>query len=221
MIRVVIADDQDLIRAGLTAIIDAQPDLKVVAEARDGLEAAAVAGSAMADVVLMDVQMPGTDGIQGALAVARARPQARVLMLTMYDLDHHVFDALKAGASGFLLKTTSPDDLTAAIRAAHDGKQIFAPSVVERLVSSYVRHPVAREGIPAVLASLTARELDVFLAVARGLSNSEVGANLHLSEATVKTYVTRILAKLGLRDRVQAVILAYECGAAGTDDAAL
>lgn len=220
MIRVVIADDQDLIRAGLTAIIDAQPDLKVVAEARDGLEAAAAAESALADVVLMDVQMPRADGIQGAQAVARARPQARVLMLTMYDLDHHVFDALKAGASGFLLKTTSPNDLTDAVRAAHDGKQIFAPSVVDRLVSSYVRYPVAREGIPAALASLTARELEVFLAVARGLSNNEVGTDLNLSEATVKTYVTRILAKLGLRDRVQAVILAYECGAVGSDDAA-
>lgn len=221
MIRVVIADDQDLIRAGLKAIIDAEPDLGVVAEARDGREAASVAASALADVVLMDVQMPGTDGIQGTLGVIRSRPEARVLMLTMYDVDHHVFDALKAGASGFLLKTTSPDDLTEAVRAAHEGRQVFAPSVLDRLVHSYVRQPVARDGVPEVLSELTARELEVFLAVARGLSNGEIGAELHLSEATVKTYVTRILAKLGLRDRVQAVILAYECGAAGSDGAAL
>ncbi|NLF04400.1 MAG: response regulator transcription factor [Actinomycetales bacterium] len=215
MIRIVVADDQDLIRAGLRAILEAEPDLEVVGEARDGLEAARLARTHEADVVLMDVQMPGTDGLDGIAAVAAARPEARVVVLTMYDVDDYVFLALQAGASGFLLKTTPPDRLTAAVRDAHEGRRIFAPSVVDRLVRTFVSRPTASTGTPAALRALTERELEVFRAIARGLSNAEISAELFLSEATVKTYVTRILAKLALRDRVQAVILAYECGAVG------
>jgi len=212
VIRVVIADDQDLVRAGIAAILSAHEDLEVVGEAADGAAAARAAREARADVVLMDVQMPGTDGITGARQVAAARPEARVLMLTMFDLDEHVFGALQAGASGFLLKTTAPDDLVAAVRAVHSGDLLFAPSVTRRLVESYVRRPPTSGALPAVLAPLTDRELDVFRAIAKGWSNAEIGARLYLGEATVKTHVTRILAKLGLRDRVQAVVLAYECG---------
>ena len=214
MIDVVIADDQDLIRAGLRAIIDAKADMRVVSEACNGREAARVTRETGADIVLMDVQMPGCDGIDGLAAVAAARPEARVLMLTMYDVDDYVYRALKAGASGFLLKTTPPEALTAAIRDAHEGRSIFSPSVTDRLIRAFTSRPAPARGVPDALCALTGRELDVFGAISRGLSNAEIGAELSLTEATVKTYVTRILAKLGLRDRVQAVILAYECGAA-------
>lgn len=211
-IRVLVADDQHLIRGGLRAIIDAQPDLRVVGEAADGASAAREAVAGRADVVLMDVQMPGVDGIEGVRLVIEARPEARVLMLTMFDLDDYVLRALRAGASGFLLKTTPPADLTAAIRASRDGTMLFAPSVTRRLVESYVNQPTPVDGVPERIASLTPRELDVFQAIARGLSNTEIGAQLYMGEATVKTHVTRILAKLGLRDRVQAVVLAYDSG---------
>jgi DNA-binding NarL/FixJ family response regulator len=215
-IRVVVADDQDLIRAGLVAILGAESDLQVVGEAADGAEAAGAARATEADVVLMDVQMPGTDGIAGVRAVTAARPQAKVVMLTMFDLDEYVFGALRAGASGFLLKTTPPHELTAAIRATHRGDLLFAPTVTRRLVASYVsRPPSTQSGIPETLTSLTRRELDVFKEMAKGCSNAEIGEALYMGEATVKTHVTRILAKLGLRDRVHAVVLAYECGLAG------
>ncbi|MEV5070656.1 response regulator transcription factor [Microbacterium sp. LMI12-1-1.1] len=211
-IRVLVADDQHLIRGGLRAIIDAEPDLRVVGEAVDGASAAREAVACRADVVLMDVQMPGVDGIDGVRLVIEARPEARVLMLTMFDLDDYVLRALRAGASGFLLKTTPPADLTAAIRASREGTMLFAPSVTRRLVESYVNQPAPVDGVPERLAGLTARELDVFQEIARGLSNTEIGAQLYMGEATVKTHITRILAKLGLRDRVQAVVLAYDCG---------
>jgi DNA-binding NarL/FixJ family response regulator len=215
MIRVVIADDQDLIRAGLAGILSAEVDIEVVGQASNGLEAATVARETSAAVVLMDVQMPGIDGVAGIRAVAAARPETRVLMLTTFDLDEYVFGALREGASGFLLKTTPPDELVAAIRAVHSGDMLFAPTVTRRLVEAYVRRPPSSAGVPEVLAPLTERELDVFRAIAKGLSNAEIGAELFLGEATVKTHVTRILSKLGLRDRVQAVVLAYECGLAG------
>lgn len=212
MIRVVIADDQDLIRAGLRAILRTEADLDVVGEASDGRRAARVARETGADVVLMDVQMPGVDGIEALALVAAARPEARVLVLTMFDLDEYVYGALKAGASGFLLKTTPPAHLVAAIRAAHSGDLLFAPTVTRRLVESFVRRPPAGSGPPEAVAGLTDRELDVLRAMARGRSNAEIGAELFLGEATVKTHVTRVLAKLGVRDRVQAVVTAYECG---------
>jgi DNA-binding NarL/FixJ family response regulator len=216
-LRIVVADDQDLIRAGLVAILDNEPDFRVVSEAADGRAAATVAREQRADVVLMDVQMPGTDGIDGVRAVIAGRPQAKVVMLTMFDLDEYVYGALRAGASGFLLKTTPPHELTAAIRAAYRGDLLFAPTVTRRLVASYVARPPTPRGIPEPLTSLTERELEVFRAMAKGLSNAEIGKQLYLGEATVKTHVTRILAKLALRDRVQAVVLAYECGVAGAE----
>ncbi|MGO4690571.1 response regulator [Glaciibacter sp. 2TAF33] len=215
MIRVVIADDQDLVRGGLAAILAVEPDLAIVGEASEGAQAARVAASVAADIVLMDVQMPGSDGIEGVRMLASVRPQARALMLTTFDLDEYIFAALRAGASGFLLKTTPPAELAAAIRASHSGELLFAPSVTRRLVEAYVRRRPVSAGVPAELAGLTARELEVFGAVARGWSNAEIGAELFMGEATVKTHVTRILAKLALRDRVQAVVLAYECGLAG------
>ncbi len=211
-IATVIADDQALIRGGLRAILDAEPDIDVVAEAADGREAARAAREHEADIVLMDVEMPGANGIEGIGLTCAARPQAKVLMLTTFDLDEYVFAALKAGASGFLLKTTPPSELAHAIRVCHGGQMLFAPEVTRRLVDSFVRRRPTG-GVPEQLQCLTDRELDVFLTLAKGLSNAEIGAQLYLGEATVKTHVTRILAKLGLRDRVQAVVLAYECGA--------
>ena len=218
VIRVVIADDQDLIRAGLRAILLPEPDLEVVGEASDGAAAARVAREVSADVVLMDVQMPGTDGVAGTAQVNALRPETRVLMLTMFDLDEYVFGALRAGASGFLLKTTPPDELAEAIRAVYDDNMLFAPTITRRLVEAYVRRPPHSSGRPLALSDLTDRELDVFRSMAKGLSNAEIGSELYLGEATVKTHVTRILAKLGLRDRVQAVVLAYECGLATPSD---
>ncbi|MDQ0672775.1 DNA-binding NarL/FixJ family response regulator [Pseudarthrobacter siccitolerans] len=215
MIRVVIADDQALIRGGLRAILIAEPDIEVVGEAGDGAAAARVAGTEAADVVLMDIQMPGTDGIEGVRRVAAARPQAKVLILTMFDLDEYVFAALQAGASGFLLKTTPPEMLAAAIRACHGGEHMFAPTVTRRLIDSYVHRPPVPAGIPPVLRVLTQREMDVFQAMALGLTNSEIASKLYMGEATVKTHVTRVLAKLGLRDRVHAILLAYESGLMG------
>jgi DNA-binding NarL/FixJ family response regulator len=211
-IRVVLADDQDLIRGGVRAILGAVEDIEVVAEAASGTEAARAAVTHLADVVLMDVQMPGSDGIAGTAAVLAARPRCRVLVLTMFDLDEYVFAALRAGASGFLLKTTPAHELAAAIRACHSGELLFAPVVTRRLVEAYVRRPPPSGGRPARLAELTDREVEVLREMARGRSNAEIAAALYLGETTVKTHVTRVLAKLGLRDRVQAVVLAYECG---------
>ncbi len=211
MIRVVIADDQALIRGGIRAILHGESDLEVVGEAADGKRAAAMVRDTAADVVLMDVQMPGVDGVEGVALVASARPEARVLMLTMFDLDEYVFAALRAGASGFLLKTTPPQELVAAVRAAQHGDMLFAPEITRRLVETYLRSPPPVRGVPPALAQLTEREMDVLRAVARGLSNAEIARELYLGEATVKTHVTGILAKTGLRDRIQAVVLAYEC----------
>jgi DNA-binding NarL/FixJ family response regulator len=212
VIRVVLADDQDLIRGGLRAILDAEDDIEVVAEVADGFAAARAAADNAADVVLMDIQMPGTDGLDGTARVLQARPESRVLVLTMFDLDEYVFGALRAGASGFLLKTAAPADLADGVRACHAGEFLFAPAVTRRLVESYVRRAPASNGIPPELSELTEREIEVLRAITRGLSNAEIAAELFLSEATIKTHVTRILTKLGVRDRVQAVIAAYECG---------
>lgn len=211
MIRIVLADDQALLRAGLRAVLGAEEDLAVVGEASDGDQAARMATTLDADVVLMDVQMPGVDGIEGVRRIA-ASCDARVVMLTMFDLDEYVYGALRAGASGFLLKSAQPEEIVRTVRDVHQGALLFSPTVTQRLVETYVRTPPPIEGVPAALATLTERELQVVAGIARGLSNAELGAELFLGEATVKSHVSRILAKLDLRDRVQIVVLAYESG---------
>jgi DNA-binding NarL/FixJ family response regulator len=212
VIRVVVADDQDLVRGGLQMIVDAQPDLEVVGEAADGARAVALCREQRADVVLMDVQMPGTDGIEATREVVRQGLGVAVLVLTTFDLDEYAYAALRAGANGFLLKTTPPRQLVEAIRSVGDGDALLAPSVTRRLVERFVRLPNPGGPQPARLARLTPRELEVLRLVARGRTNAEVGAELFLGESTVKSHVNKILGKLALRDRVQAVILAYECG---------
>jgi DNA-binding NarL/FixJ family response regulator len=213
-VRVVIADDHDLLRDGVTAILGADPGIEVVGEASSGPSAVAAAAALAPDVVLMDVEMPGGDGLTATRQILDRCPRTRVLVLTTFDLDEYVLEALRAGASGFLLKTTPSAALVSAVRACAAGETLLAPSVTRRLVETYVRQPVVpTEGtVPAGLEQLTDRELDVLRALARGLSNVEIGRELYLAETTVKTHVTHILAKLGLRDRVQAVILAYESG---------
>jgi len=209
--RVVVVDDQALVRGGFTSILDGQPDIEVVAEASDGREAVAVCAAVRPDVVCMDVRMPVMDGIEATRRLVAGDPPPRVLVLTTFDLDVHVYDALRAGASGFLVKDAPPERLVAAVRAVAAGEELFAPSVLRRLVEAYVREP-PHDDHDRVLGVLTDRERDVLREMATGRSNAEIAQVLYLSPATVKTHVTRILTKLGLRDRVQAVVLAYETG---------
>jgi DNA-binding NarL/FixJ family response regulator len=213
-VRVVIADDHDLLRDGLTAILGADPEIDVVGEASSGPSAVAAAAALVPDVVLMDIEMPGGDGLTATRRVLERCPGTRVLVLTTFDLDEYVLEALSSGASGFLLKTTPAASLVSAVRACAAGEMLLAPSVTRRLVETYVRQPSlpADGGVPPQLRDLTERELEVLRALARGLSNVELGRELYMAETTVKTHVTHILAKLGLRDRVQAVIVAYETG---------
>jgi DNA-binding NarL/FixJ family response regulator len=210
MIGVVLVDDQALVRGGFRSILDRQDGIAVVGEAADGNEALTVCRRERPDVVCMDVRMPGMDGITatGRLLAEPAPP--RVLVLTTFDLDRYVYDALRAGASGFLVKDAPPERLVAAVRAVAAGEELFAPTVLRRLVEAYVREPP--DDASDVLAPLTERERDVLRTMAGGLTNREIAAALYLSPATVKTHIARILPKLGLRDRVQAVVLAYECG---------
>ena len=211
-LRVVLADDQALVRAGLRMILDAEADLEVVGEAGDGATAVAVIADTTPDVVLMDVRMPGMDGIE-ATRRATALPDApRVLMLTTFDLDEHVYDAVRAGASGFLLKEAPPEQLVAAIRTVAAGDRLLAPSVTSRLIERFAALPSASAGTAAAYDDLTPRELEVLRLVAQAKSNAEIATDLFVSETTVKTHVARILMKLGLRDRVQAVVHAYETG---------
>jgi DNA-binding NarL/FixJ family response regulator len=214
VIRVLIADDQTLVRGGFRMILEAQPDIDVVGEAENGRDAVEQTRLRRPDVVLMDVRMPGIDGIEATRElVAGARPaEARILMLTTFDLDEYVYAAMKAGASGFLLKNTAPDQLVDAIRTVATGEALLAPSVTRRLIEEFVRRPLAGPGGPAELAELTDREREVLVLIARGLSNAEIAGELVLSEATVRTHVNRILSKLALRDRTQAAVLAYESG---------
>jgi DNA-binding NarL/FixJ family response regulator len=212
MIHVLVADDQALVRGGFRMILEAQPDITVVAEAADGRQAVALARTESPDVVLMDIRMPELDGIQATRQLLNGTtPAPRVLMLTTFDLDEYVYEAIRAGASGFLLKDVPPDELAHAVRVVAAGDVLLAPAITRRLVEEYVRRPLPGRR-PAQLDQLTERELDVLRLVARGLSNAEIAAHLVLGETTVKTHVTRVLAKLGLRDRVQAVVLAYESG---------
>ena len=216
MIKILLADDQMLVRTGLRMIIDSEPDLQVVAEAGDGASAIREVGRTEIDVIMMDIRMPGVDGIEATRQIS-AKPNApSVLILTTYDADDYVFDALRAGAAGFLLKHTSPELLVEAVRSVARGEGLIAPSVTRRLIAEFVRHVPRRPGdSPPGLATLTSREQEVLSLIAAGLSNAEIAAALVVSEPTVKTHVGRVLAKLEVRDRVQAVIYAYEHGLAG------
>ena len=214
MIRVLIADDQALVRGGFRLIIEAQPDIEVVAEAADGREALRLARELDPDVVLMDIRMPEMDGLEALRQLATADSQPHVLMLTTFDLDEYVYRAMKLGAAGFLLKTVQPEQLADAVRTVATGEALLAPAITRRLIEEFVRRPPPGQETPPELAELTERELGVLRLIARGMSNAEIGASLHLGESTVKTHVTRILMKLGLRDRVQAAVLAYEAGLA-------
>jgi DNA-binding NarL/FixJ family response regulator len=213
-IRVLLVDDQALIRAGFRMILDAEEDLEVVGECADGTQAVDSARRLSPDVVLMDIRMPEMDGIEATRQIAARDGEAgpRVLMLTTFDLDEYVYDALRAGASGFLLKDVPAEELVAGIRVVAQGDALLAPSVTRRLIQEFSRGPVAHQSAPAELEELTPRELEVFGLIARGMSNSEIAAELVVSETTVKTHVARVLMKLGIRDRVQAVVLAYESG---------
>ena len=212
MIRVFLVDDQELVRAGFGMIVDAQADMRVVGEAGDGGEALARLSATAADVVLMDIRMPRLDGVETTRKLVERGPGPRVIVLTTFDLDEHAFPALRAGASGFLLKDARPDDVLAAIRTVHRGDAVIAPSTTRRLLDRVARDlPVPTPG-PSPLDLLTDRERQVLVEIARGASNAEIAGRLYLSETTVKTHVGHILSKLGLRDRVQAVIFAYESG---------
>jgi DNA-binding NarL/FixJ family response regulator len=212
-IQILLVDDQELVRAGFKMVLDAQPDMRVVGEAADGIAALESLRSARADVVVMDVRMPKLDGIETTRRICRAGDRPRVLMLTTFDLDEYAYAALKAGASGFLLKDVPPEELLFGIRSVHSGDAVVAPSVTRRLIDRFApMFPTTGDQPSAELARLTGREREVLVLIAQGLSNSEIADKLFVSEATVKTHVGRVLAKLGLRDRVQAVVFAYETG---------
>jgi DNA-binding NarL/FixJ family response regulator len=214
-VTVMIVDDQAMVREGFTALLSAQPDLRVVADAADGAQAVAVAAQHRPDVILMDIRMPGLDGIEATrriLAAPSGVTRPRVVMLTTFDLDDYVFDALRAGASGFLLKDATGAELVQAVRVVAAGESLLAPSVTRRLIEQFATRGGGRRPPPAILNTLTARELDVLRLIARGRTNTEIATDLVVAEQTVKTHITRIFAKLELRDRAQAVILAYETG---------
>jgi len=210
-IRVLIADDQALMRGGFRMILDGQEDIEVVGEAVDGRDAVEQFRRLRPDVVVMDVRMPGMDGIEATRQLTSAESPARVLILTMFDLDDYVFEALRAGASGFLLKDRPPEELVAAVRVVASGEALLAPSVTRRLIEEFARRPEA-PAPPRELEELTDREREVLALMGRGLSNAEIASRLFVAETTVKTHVGRVLQKLQLRDRAQAVVLAYESG---------
>jgi DNA-binding NarL/FixJ family response regulator len=215
-LRVLIADDQALVRAGFKLILEAQPDIEVVAEAADGEAAVRLARRHHPDIVLMDIRMPGLDGLEATRRLLSAAADGvrapRVVILTTFDLDEYVYAALQAGASGFLLKDVSPEHLVGAVRTVAIGDALLAPSITRRLVERFARPPTVIDAAPGALARLTARETEVFKLVARGMSNAEIAATLVVTEATIKTHVAGILSKLDLRNRAQAVVLAYESG---------
>jgi DNA-binding NarL/FixJ family response regulator len=211
-VRLLLVDDQDLIRDGLRMILDSQRDMEVVGEAGDADTAVAAAARLLPDVVLMDVRLPGSDGIEATRRILRARTTVRVLVLTTFDLDEYVYRALHAGASGFLLKSSPRGELLHAVRRVAAGSSAVDPTVVARLVAEFTRRPPPSSGVPDRLATLSERELEVLRLMAQGMSNAEVAGRVHLGQSTVKTHVASILRKLDLRDRVQAVIVAYESG---------
>ena len=211
-LRVVVADDQELVRAGFAMILDAQPDIEVVAEANDGVEAVTAVRAHEPDVLLLDIRMPRMDGIEAARIVC-AETTCRVLVLTTFDLDEYVFEALRAGAGGFLLKDVRRDDLVHAVRVVAAGNALLAPTITRKLISEFTSRPApSPTPSPTRLATLTTREHETLAMIARGLSNAEIAQAMVVSEHTVKTHVSNVLSKLGLRDRIQAVILAYETG---------
>jgi DNA-binding NarL/FixJ family response regulator len=209
-IRVLVADDQSMVRAGFRMLLAGEDDIEVVAEASNGLEAVEKAARFNPSLVLMDIRMPELDGLQATERILAADKAARILILTTFDLDEYVFEALRAGASGFVLKDDSPEQLIAAIRTVADGEALLSPTVTRRVIQKFVRTP--HPAPPTELEELSERERDVFRLMVRGLSNGEIGSELYISETTVKTHVTHILQKLKLRDRVQAVVLAYQTG---------
>jgi DNA-binding NarL/FixJ family response regulator len=218
-LRLLIADDEAMVRSGLRLLIESEQDIEVVAEAADGAEAVEAARRTRPDVVLMDIRMPKLDGLAAARRLLEREAGPRVLMLTTFDEDENVFEALRIGASGFLLKTSPPEQLLYALRTVAEGNALIDPAVTRRLIESFEGRFGSADA-PPELAELTERELEVLKFLARGLSNAEIAAELVVSPATVKTHVARILAKLGLRDRVQAVILAYEAGVVRVGDSA-
>ncbi|HSK96984.1 MAG TPA: response regulator transcription factor [Euzebyales bacterium] len=218
VIRVVLADDQELVRKGFRVLLEAEPDIEVVGEAADGREAVAQVTRHRPAIVLMDIQMPGMDGLEATRQILEGpRNATRVLILTTFERDDYVFNALRLGASGFLLKTSPPEELIAAINVVAAGEALLSPSVTRRVIARFASHAPPLHP-PETLATLTEREQDVLRLLARGMSNAEIGEALFVSEATVKTHMSNLLAKLGLRDRVQAVIFAYEHGLAGRND---
>jgi len=214
-IRVLVADDQSMVRAGFRMLLAQEPDLEVVAEAADGLEAVDKAARFSPTVVLMDIRMPELDGLQATRHILAADPAARILILTTFDLDEYVYEALRAGASGFVLKDDPPEQLIAAIRTVAAGDALLSPAVTKRVIGQFAR--LQRPEPPKGLDELTAREVEVFRLIADGHSNAEIAQKLHISETTVKTHVTHVLQKLDLRDRVQAVVLAHQAGLVATD----
>ena len=212
MIRVVIADDQAMVRAGFSALLNTQPDIEVVGLAADGEECLRVVAELAPDVVLMDVRMPVLDGISATRELSASAPATRILMLTTFDVDDYVFDALSAGAAGFLLKDASPDELARAVRIVAEGEALLAPSATRALIERFSATRGPRRTDRVVLGELTDREREILVGVAQGESNSEIAARLFIAEQTVKTHVSRVLSKLGARDRAQLVIAAYEAG---------
>jgi DNA-binding NarL/FixJ family response regulator len=216
-ISILLADDQSMLRLGFRLVLDAQPDMRVVGEAGDGATAVRMTQATQPDIVLMDVRMPGTDGIEATRQIVAAASTTRVLILTTFDLDEYAYAGLRAGASGFLLKDVPPPELMSAIRAVASGDAVVAPRVTRRLINAFLPHlpdpaTASRPGPPPEVAALTPREREILTEIAAGLSNAEIAARLVLAEATVKGHVSRLLSKLQLRDRVQAVIYAYEHG---------
>lgn len=212
-IRVGIVDDQQLVRAGFALVINSQPDMEVVIEASDGAQALRALGSYECDVMLMDIRMAGMDGLEATSRITAQGPLPRVIILTTFDLDEYVLAAIKAGASGFLLKDAPPEEMLNAIRTVHGGEAVIAPSSTQRLIT-HLAHllPDEQRAHPEILNTLTEREREVLVLMARGLTNTEIARELYVAEATVKTHVGRVLAKLNARDRVQAVVTAYETG---------
>ena len=213
--RVLVADDQSMVRAGFRMLLAGEEDIEVVAEASNGLEAIDKAARFDPTVVLMDIRMPELDGLEATRRILAADPTARILILTTFDLDEYVYEALRAGASGFVLKDDPPEQLLAAIRTVADGDALLSPAITKRVIERFTR--ISHPAPPREIEELTERELDVLRLVARGLSNAEIGQELYISETTVKTHITHILQKLNLRDRVQAVVLAYETRLFETD----